>query len=287
MASWVREIAHQVFREQAETLRKEIRQDELRSLERSLNRQIEQTWQAIRSLTEQVAALTEAQKRAEERLEGVENRLERLEVTVAELAEAQKRAEERLEGVENRLEGVENRLERLEVIVAELAEAQKRTEEQVAQLAATQRRVLERLDVLDHRVGLIGDVLGIEAEGEAEETLVYVLEQKGYRLLEAPCALSVDGEIDVVVRAETPDGEPVWVLVDVKARARLKELRRWSGRLRDPAFQQRLAEAGVVKPFLPYFFGLRVYQIVDDEAHRLGIGVLDPNGERVEPTLLR
>ncbi|RLC62224.1 MAG: hypothetical protein DRI80_06885 [Chloroflexota bacterium] len=259
MASWVREIAHQVFREQAETLRKEIRQDELRSLERSLNRQIEQTWQAIRSLTEQVAALTEAQKRAEERLEGVENRLE----------------------------GVENRLERLEVIVAELAEAQKRTEEQVAQLAATQRRVLERLDVLDHRVGLIGDVLGIEAEGEAEETLVYVLEQKGYRLLEAPCALSVDGEIDVVVRAETPDGEPVWVLVDVKARARLKELRRWSGRLRDPAFQQRLAEAGVVKPFLPYFFGLRVYQIVDDEAHRLGIGVLDPNGERVEPTLLR
>lgn len=252
MASWVREIAHQVFREQAEMLRKEIRQDALRSLERSMNRQMEQAWQAIRSLTEQVTALAEAQRRAEDRLERVEDRLERL-----------------------------------ETVVAELAEAQKRTEEQVALLAATQRKILERVDELDHRVGLIGNTVGIEAEGDAQETLVYILEQKGYRLLEAPCALSVDGEIDVVVRAETPDGEQVWVLVDVKSRARLRELRRWSGRLRDPAFQQRLAEAGVTKPFLPYFFGLRVYQIVDDEARRLGIGVLDPDGERVAPTLLR
>nr|HID12438.1 hypothetical protein [Anaerolineae bacterium] len=197
------------------------------------------------------------------------------------------RVEGRLERVEDRLERVEDRLERLETIVAELAEAQKRTEEQVALLAATQRKILERVDELDHRVGLIGNTVGIEAEGDAQETLVYILEQKGYRLLEAPCALSVDGEIDVVVRAETPDGEQVWVLVDVKSRARLRELRRWSGRLRDPAFQQRLAEAGVTKPFLPYFFGLRVYQIVDDEARRLGIGVLDPDGERVAPTLLR
>nr|HID14675.1 hypothetical protein [Anaerolineae bacterium] len=91
MASWVREIAHQVFREQAEMLRKEIRQDALRSLERSMNRQMEQAWQAIRSLTEQVTALAEAQRRAEDRLERVEDRLERLETVVAELAEAQRR----------------------------------------------------------------------------------------------------------------------------------------------------------------------------------------------------
>jgi hypothetical protein len=108
----------------------------------------------------------------------------------------------------------------------------------------------------------IYDVLGIGAErDDAQETLVYILEQKGYRLLETPYALTLDEEmeVDVVVRAETPDGEQVCVLVDVKARARLKELRRWSGRLRDPAFQQQLADAGVMKPLLPYFFGLRVY----------------------------
>jgi len=129
--------------------------------------------------------------------------------------------------------------------------------------------------------------MGGREVSEAEEILTYILEQKGYRLLETPYALAVDGEVDVVARAETPDGEQVCVLVDVKARARLKELRRWSDRLRDTAFQQRLAETGVTRPFLPYFFGLRVYQIVDDEARRLGIGVLDPDGERVAPTLLR
>ncbi len=225
-----------------------------------IQEQMEATRQAIRKdeLGRLERTISEAQKRTD-------SRLDRLEAVVVELAEAQKRTEARVE---------------------ELAEAQKRTEEQVAKLAATQLGMLERLYSLDHRVGLISNVLGIEAEGEAEEILAYTLEQKGCRLLEAPYALAVDGEVDVVTRVETPDGEQVYVLVDVKARARLKELRRWSSRLNDPDFQQQLAVAGVTKPFLPYFFGLRVYQVVDDEARRLGIGVLDPNGERVTPALL-
>ena len=136
-------------------------------------------------------------------------------------------------------------------------------------------------------MGLVTDMMGLEAEGEAEEVLTYTLEQKGYRLLESPYALAVnDTEIDIVIGAETPDGERVTVLAEVKARARLKSLRRWSGRLRNPAFLQLLADAGVVKPFLPYFIGLRVYQVVDDAARDLGIGVLDPNGERVAPIII-
>jgi len=195
-----------------------------------------------------------------------ERRSDRLETALVEMAEAQKRTDERFE---------------------EMAEAQKRTEAAVTDLAVNQKRIIVRLDGLDHRIGLVTDVLGLEAEGEAEEVLTYTLEQKGYRLLESPYALAVnDTEIDIVIGAETPDGERVTVLAEVKARARLKSLRRWSGRLRNPAFLQLLADAGVVKPFLPYFIGLRVYQVVDDAARDLGIGVLDPNGERVAPIII-
>ena len=267
MVAWVRSVVAPMIQEKVEEIVcRDIREDGLGRLERSFAASQVNTEERFDRLEVVLVELAEAQRRTDERL--------------GELIEAQKRTDERL---------------------GELAEAQRQTEKQVAQLAATQQMVLERLDKLDHRVesldhrmgsvehqvGLIGNVLGVEAEAEAQEALVYVLEQKGYRLLEVPYALAVNGEVDVVVQAETPEGERVCVLVDVKARARLKELRRWSSRLRDEAFQQRLADAGLTKPFLPYFFGLRVYQIVDAEARELGIGVLDPDGERVTPALLQ
>ncbi len=134
----------------------------------------------------------------------------------------------------------------------------------------------------------ICDLLGIGDEKEdAQDTLVYILERKGYRLLENPRTLMIGDEVkvDVVLQVETPDGERIFVLADAQARVHFKELRRWSSILKDPAFQQQLTKAGVGKPLLPYLFGMRVCRIVDDEARRLGIGVLDPDGERVEPAM--
>ena len=142
-------------------------------------------------------------------------------------------------------------------------------------------------DLLDHRVGLIANALGVDTEVDAQEVLLYVLEQKGYQLLEPPRALDLDGEIDVAVPVETPEGERAWVLVEAKARAKLKGLRRWAERLTSPGFIQRLEDVGVTRPLLFYLFGLRVYQIVENEARKLGLGVLDPDGERVAPTLIR
>ncbi len=271
MAAWVRNIARSVV------------QDHLDDLESSNGDELREGRSG--RMKRELAA---HEARAEQRFDRLENAL-------VELTQAQKRTEERVEELAQAQARTEERVGRLEDAVTELAQAQARTEERVGrledavtELAQAQKRTEARVDNLDRRVGLIGNVLGVETEGEAEETLVYILEQKGYRLLEMPYALAVDSiEVDLVVSAETPAGEWVSVLVDVKARARLKELRRWSNRLQDSAFQVRLEEAGVAKPFLPYFFGLRVYQIVDQEAERLGIGVVDPNGERVAPTLIR
>ncbi len=259
MAHWVQEIVAPMLKEQADILRQELRENGLSRLERSLNAHRDDT----------------------------EKRFDRLENALVELAEAQKRTEARVEELAEAQKRTEKRVDRLEIAINELTEAQKRTEVHLAQLASTQQDILVRLDRVEHQVGLIGNVLGIEVEGEAEEIVAYILKQQGYRLLETPYALAINGEVDIVLKVETPEGEPVSVLVEAKTRARLKELRRWHNRLQDQNFQQQLVDAGVEKPFMPYFFGLRVYQTVDTEARNLGIGVADPDGERVPPTLLQ
>jgi len=248
-----------------------------------------------------VQALAEAQRRAEERLSRLEatvqalaeaqrraeERLSRLEATVQALAEAQRRAEERLSGVEERLSKVEERLSRLEATVQALAEAQRRTEEELVRLAEAQRHTEERLDDVDKQLSTIGNILGLDAEGDAEEILTYILERKGYRILAAPHGLDIDGEVDLVMPVETPEGTRAWVVLEAKKRVRLKELRRWANRVQSKGFLQRLERAGVTVPLLPYLFGLRVYAVVDEEAKEKGIGVLCPDGERVVPRMIR
>ncbi len=127
-----------------------------------------------------VRELAEAQRRAEERLGGVEDRLSRLEQAVNQLAEAQRgaearlegvedrlaRAESRLEGVESRLEGVEDRLaraeSRLEGVESRLAGVEDRltgTELAIQQLVVAQRETAEHLRRLTDKVGAMDGVL--------------------------------------------------------------------------------------------------------------------------------
>ncbi|RLC93334.1 MAG: hypothetical protein DRI77_12000, partial [Chloroflexi bacterium] len=177
---------------------------------------------------------------------------------VEELAQAQARTEERLT--------------RLEAAVERLAEAQARTEEAVSQLF--------------RQVGHLANLMGADLEVDAEELLLYVMEQKGYRSLGPAYPILVDGEIDVALPVESPQGERLWALVEAKARVRQKELGRWAKRLKDAEFLRRLAEARIEKPYLPYIFGLRIYPQVIAAAEKAGIGVLDFRGERVEATPL-
>ncbi len=267
--------------------RTELRVEELAEAQKRTEERVEELAEAQKRTELRVEELAEAQKHAEERLT-------RLEATVAELAEAQKHTEEqiallvatqrkfeeRLSRVEHRLDGVEDRLERVE---HRLDGVERRLDGVEHRLDGVERR----LGGVEHRLGVLDNALGVDTEVDAQDTVMYVLEQKGYRCLERPRALDLDGEVDIVLPAETPEGERVWVLVEAKARARLKELRRWHRRLHSPGFVRQLEEQGITPPFLFYLFGLRVYRIVENEAQNLGLGVLDPNGERVEPTLLR
>ena len=235
-------------------------------------------WTGARRVWEAIHALAEAQRRTEE--------------AVHALAEAQRRAEERLTRVEERLARVEDRLDRLEKIVQELAEAQRRAEERLQRLEETVQALAEALTQLTRRVDQMGQQLGqlsnrvgLDIEVDAEEVLRALVEEKGLRMLQEPIAIAVDGEVDLAVPVETPAGERFWILVEVKGRLRRAELGDWLRQLRQPAYQERLRQAGVEKPYLPYAFGMRIYLGVEEMAREAGVGVLTYRGERVAPRL--
>ena len=265
----MRQIAREIVDAQMEVLRKEVMEGELGRWRGEVSAHFEQVWRAINQLAEAqrrteewVSELAEAQRRTEERLE-------RLEATVQVLAEAQRRTEERLNELAEAQRRTEERLN-------ELAEAQKRTEETVLRLS-------QQLAETNKQVGQLANRLGLDLEVDAEEILREVLKEKGLELLQEPFPVVMDGETDVAAPVRSPEGETFWVLVEVKGRVRRSEVGEWLRRLKRPDFQERLREAQVDKPYLPYIFGLRIYQGVKELAQEAGLGVLDHRGERVSP----
>lgn len=223
----------------------------------------------VLTLPRVVRELAEAQKRTE--------------AIVAELAEAHRQAEkrlaaaeERLSRVEERLAGVEERLTRLEAVVAELAEAQKRTEEYLKELAGAQARVETRLSRLE-------SIIGVTVEEEAADVLRVVLERKGYRVRGGPIWWRPDGEVDVILPVEDPEGRYIHLVLEAKARLGWRAVEAWAHRMRSEGFRARLAEDGFAGPYLIYVCGMRADTSAEQAAQNLGIGLLVPRGEVIPP----
>ena len=183
---------------------------------------------AVEDLMRAHKELADAQRRSEERLAGVEERLTRLEKTVAQLAEAQRKTEERLNQLaeaqarsEERLTRLEKtvaqlaeaqakseeRLARLEETVAQLAEAQRKTEERLNQLAEAQARSEERLTRLEEtQMEMIRQIEKLarglrrtrEEVGGLAHTIGYRLEDESFKAL--PALLKRDLKIEVIGR---------------------------------------------------------------------------------------
>ncbi len=271
---------------------------------------VQELVEAQKRTDEAIKALTEAQKRAEERLGRVEERLDRLEAIVQELAEAQKRTEERLDRLEATVQELveaqkrtdeaikalteaqkrsEERLGRVEERVDRLEEAQLRTEEAVRALAEAQRRTDEKVDELGQKVDHLAEkvdnlqrTIGATMEEEAEDWVCYLLEEKGYQILEAPVQVRMDGEVDVAIPAAR-DGQVIWAVVEAKTRLSWREMEDWANRMRSEGFRRRLTRHGVPGPYLVYIYGLRVDAACDRAARRFGIGLITGRGERVPP----
>jgi len=82
---------------------------------------------------------------------------------------------------------------------------------------------------------------------------------------------------------EDPDGRQLWVLVEAKVGLRRREVLSWARRLDAPRFRSCLTEEGIPGTYLPYTFGIRVYQEAEEAAREHGIGLLNSRGERLPP----
>ena len=148
----------------------------------------------MQDLKDVVKALAVAQARSEERLEGVETRMDRVEAALERLEAAQARSEERLDRVEATLD--------------RLAAAQERTEEALKKLTEAHDETRRQLGGLSHTVG-------------------YILENEAYRAL--PTLLAADHGIEVEDRLirtylTTDRGYPVEVNIFGRGRRNGREV---------------------------------------------------------------
>ncbi len=269
------------------------------------------TEERVTRLEDAVAALAEAQRRSEERLSALEERVTHLEDAVAALAEAQRRTEERVTRLEDAVAALaeaqrrsEERLSALEERMTRLEEAHLRLEERVTFLEERMLRVEERLEelsravvglqqavadlqravaALQKEVGTLSNVVGGSIETDLDDVLPYVMRQKGYRILGEPQPISLDGEVDVVLPVQSPDGRDLWVVAEAKVRLRRGDVFHLATQLADAQWRERMQRAGIVPPYLPYAYGMGVYPDAVTAAETTGIGVLSPRGEVLAP----
>jgi F0F1-type ATP synthase membrane subunit b/b' len=121
--------------------------------------------------------------------------------------------------------------------------------------------------------------LGLDIEEEASEVLQWVMEQKGWRQVEGPYALAMNGEIDVVAVFENEQGQRVTVLMEVKLRLNRRTVDAWANRVRSEGFLKRLSRHGLTPPFWVYLFGFRLDRAAAKQAEQLQGGVMTPRGE--------
>ena len=211
----------------------------------------------MEDLKDAVKALAVAQARSEERLEGVENRMDRVEATLDRLATAQARSEKRLEGLEHRMDRVEAAIERLEAAQARsekrlegLEHRMDRVEAAIERLEAAQARSEKRLEGLEHRMDRVEATLDrlATAQARTEEalkklteahdetrkqlgglshTVGYILENEAYRAL--PALLKADHGIELEDRLirtylTTDRGYPVEVNIFGRGRRNGREV---------------------------------------------------------------
>ncbi|MDW8069552.1 MAG: hypothetical protein RML46_11625, partial [Anaerolineae bacterium] len=172
---------------------------------------------------------------------------------------------------------------RTEMRVEELAEAQRRTEMRVEELAEAQRRTEERMDHIDTRLDRWEKFLGVTAEEEAADVLRVVMEGKGYRVRGEPVYWRPDGELDVILPVEDPEGQLIHVILEAKVRLGRRAVEDWANRMRSEGFRARLAERGFAGPYLIYVYGMRADTSAEHAARTLGIGLLTPRGEMIPP----
>ena len=173
--------------------------------------------------------------------------------------------------------------QRTEQRVEELAEAQRGSEQRLTSLEAAVEKLVTAQTRLGSAVGELQRAFGSTVEEEAASVLEVILRRKGYRILHPAYSLGLNGEIDVVLPAESPSGEAVWAVVEAKARLSQRDVLAWSQRMRSEDWRKQLAEKGVEGPYLVYVYSIRADLGAQEMAEKEGLGLLKSDGETLAP----
>lgn len=231
----------------------------------------------LAALTSEVRALAETQKRLAEEFAAYRVQTDQ---AIRELAEAQRRTEQEFAAYRAQTDA---RFAELSQAVRELAESHKRlTEEFIAYRSSTDRR----LDELSKELKNLAARVGMSLEEEAEDMVWWVLKQKGYRFAAGYRSARFDGEVDVVLIGETPEGESISVVIESKTRLGRGDVSAWVQRVQSDSFRLGLQAAGFSPPYLPYLFAMRPDPAAVEAAKESGIGLVNTRGEVVEGTLV-
>ncbi|MCS7050130.1 MAG: hypothetical protein NZL87_00785, partial [Thermomicrobium sp.] len=167
-----------------------------------------------------------------------------------------------------RLGRVEEETRELRQAIQELTEAVK----QLARKSAEHDRKLDRFSFL----------IGVHLEREASVELVRFFEAEGWKLVERPRAIAVNGEFDVVARFMRGE-ESVWVIIETKARVYPRDITDFASKLQSSQVRSKLAARGLQGTVLAYLAGGNIEQQVDDVCRALGVGLIDVLGIVLHP----
>ncbi len=130
----------------------------------------------------------------------------------------------------------------------------------------------------------VANAYGLTLEGEAEEALAYLAQQKGWRFVQEPHNFRFNGyEIDLIAVCEDEQGQRFTVLVEVKARLVSRVVREWANRSRSANFRKRLQALGYPSPYYMYIMAFRFDPRAEETARKNKVGLFTGRGERVEP----
>lgn len=219
---------------------------------------------------------------------------------VAEIVAVQQRHEQQLAEIIRVQHRHEEQIAELIRVQHQILETQQRHEQQIAELIATQhhhsrllteilevqRRHTQEIQELRSYVGSLTQSLGLSIEENAEDMLLYVMEKKGWKLVQGPNSISTDGELDLIAVFEDATGQQHTVLMEVKMRLSRSAVEQWSDRMRSEGFLNRLRAQGFEPPYHPYLFGFRVDVTAEEAARARMVGLITSRGELVEPEVI-
>ncbi|MER3468257.1 MAG: hypothetical protein C4312_07085 [Thermoflexus sp.] len=148
--------------------------------------------------------------------------------------------------------------------------------QQVARLTGQAQQIVQRQDQMQKTLDRLGSLLGPAVEDRMVQALRLWLEDRGWRLQVPVFSLTVNGigELDGLVRAYTPEGAEVWLLVSVKSKVWPRDILNFVGFLQAPETAAALAAEGQPQAMFPVVFGLAVDRRALEQAKQLGVGLL-------------